>query len=58
MLCTGRFLVSGLIYSGICLQAGNQIIAVIFSFAQHGNMPGMQHVKGTERNANLFAFGL
>jgi hypothetical protein len=40
------------------LQATDQIIAVIFCFAQHGYVPGMQHVKGAECDANLFAIGV
>jgi hypothetical protein len=31
---------------------------MILGFTQHGNMTSMQHVKGTEYNANLLAVGM
>ena len=31
---------------------------MILGFAQHGNVPGVQHVKGAEGDANLFAIGM
>jgi hypothetical protein len=34
------------IYGGIGLQASDEIIAVIFSFGQHGYVAGMEKIKG------------
>lgn len=46
------------VYGGISLESTDEIIAMIFCLTQHGDMSGMQHVKGAEGDADTLAFGL